>query len=260
MHKGGVQKGVSMPRLARKDIKGHYFHIMTRGINKEFIFKNNKNKRLYLKYLCNHINWDNTTILGYVVMENHFHMLVHTRSILDISRAMSRVDTRFAKYYNKSKERRGYVFEGRFKVQPIVDRNHLYNCLTYIHKNPVKAKMVTHESEYPYSSYWEYLDEKYLTSDQSAQILFGTSDKKKFFNLYLAIHNKQFDYAYFEEDEEIDYKGFVKELKSRDINDKDIIKILHFVYKVPIFKIAKLTGFPKYFVSQVRREGPINKL
>lgn len=151
---------------------------MTRGLNKEFIFKNDKNKRLYLKYLLNHTNWDKTTILGYVVMENHFHMLVYTKSITAISKTMSSVNTRFAKYYNKSIDRTGYVFTGRFKAQPIVDRNHLFNCLTYIHKNPVKANLCGHESEYAYSSYWEYLDEKFLISNQSAELLFGTADKK----------------------------------------------------------------------------------
>ena len=247
-------------RLPRKSLSGNYFHIMTRGLNKEFIFKNDKNKRLYLKYLLNHTNWDKTTILGYVVMENHFHMLVYTKSITAISKTMSSVNTRFAKYYNKSIDRTGYVFTGRFKAQPIVDRNHLFNCLTYIHKNPVKANLCGHESEYAYSSYWEYLDEKFLISNQSAELLFGTADKKKYFNLYLQIHNKNYGYAFFEEDEEIDYEGFLKELKSKDTSSRDIVKILHFIYKVSINKISKLTGFSKVIVSQFINEGPINKL
>ncbi len=249
-----------MPRIPRRTLEGQFFHIMTKGINNEFLFKNDKNKRLYLRYFYENIDWDCTTVLAYVVMENHFHMLMHTKSIMRFSTTMKKVNTRFAQYYNHSKDRRGYVFQDRFVSQPIVDRNHLFNCLTYIHKNPVKAKMVSHESEYEYSSYWEYLDNKYLISDESAITLFGTSDKTKYFNAFQKMHNKNYGYAFFEEDEEIDYKGFVNELRLKDVSEKNIIKLLHYVYKLPAFKLMKLTGFTKTFVSAVIREGPINKL
>ena len=61
-------------------------------------------------------------------------------------------------------------------------------------------------------------------------------------------------------DEEIDYKGLINELRQKDINEKNIIKLLHYVYKLPIFKLMKLTGNSKLFVHTAIREGPINKL
>ena len=249
-----------MPRIPRQFLEGHFFHIMTKGISNEFLFRTDKNKRLYLKYFYENIDWDCTTVLAYVVMENHFHMLMYTKALMNFSATMKKVNTRFAQYYNRSKERKGYVFQDRFVSQPIINRTHLLNCLTYIHKNPVKAKMVAHESEYEYSSYWEYLDEKYLISNESALMLFGTCDKTKYFNLYLKMHNKNYGYAFFEEDEEIDYKGLINELRQKDINEKNIVKLLHYVYKLPIFKLMKLTGNSKLFVHTAIREGPINKL
>lgn len=60
-------------------------------------------------------------------------------------------------YYNRKKERVGYVFRNRFKSQPILSKKQMYTCIKYIHMNPVKAGIVKEEKDYNYSSYNDYL-------------------------------------------------------------------------------------------------------
>ena len=54
---------------------------------------------------------------------------------------------------NKKRKRVGYVYRDRFKTQVINNEKHLYNCILYIHNNPVKANMCKKTSEYKFSSY-----------------------------------------------------------------------------------------------------------
>ena len=69
---------------------------------------------------------------------------------------MQKVNGNYARYYNYMENRGGYVFRDRFKSQPIMSKKQLYNCIRYIHLNPVKAKMVDKPEKYKYSSYKDY--------------------------------------------------------------------------------------------------------
>ena len=76
---------------------------------------------------------------------------------------MHKINGNYARYYNYMENRVGYVFRDRFKSQPIMSEKQLYNCIRYIHLNPVKAKIVENPEQYKYSSYRIYkrrLDEK----------------------------------------------------------------------------------------------------
>ena len=73
---------------------------------------------------------------------------------------MSNINTSYAQYYNKVEDRVGYVFRDRYRAEPIMTNSHLYNCISYIHNNPVKAGMVKTCGDYKYSSYNDYINNK----------------------------------------------------------------------------------------------------
>ena len=68
------------------------------------------------------------------------------------------VSEEYAKYYNKTQNRVGFVFRNRFDSKTIYNQEYLLQCIKYIHMNPVKSKVVKAEEEYEYSSYRNYLD------------------------------------------------------------------------------------------------------
>lgn len=151
-----------MPRHARTELNASFFHVMCQGINKEFIFDDNEFKKKYLNLMKKHIEKVNIDVICYCIMSNHVHILIYTNDVLQMSKYMKYVNTEFAQYYNFKKERVGFVFRDRFKSQPINNKRYLYQCINYIHMNPVNAQIVLNCEDYEFSSYNVFLSGKSL--------------------------------------------------------------------------------------------------
>ena len=150
-----------MPRLARNELEGKtLFHVMVQGINKEKIFEGEREKLDYIKLMNQHKEEFHVKIIAYCVMSNHVHLLINTEKIENLTHYMHIVNTSYGIYYNKNKKRVGYVYRDRFKTQVINDERHLYNCIIYIHNNPVKAGICKDTSQYKFSSYKSFFDKQ----------------------------------------------------------------------------------------------------
>lgn len=172
-----------MSRLARKYIQSNFIHIVTEGIKKEFIFYKEKYRSKYILLLKRYINeMSNSKVIAYCVMSNHAHILVYTEDIEEISMLMRKINTAYAIYYNKNEERVGYVFANRYYSQAIKDEAHLLICIQYIHQNPVKAGLVNLPTEYKFSSFKEFVENK--LDKKMARLIFGTENYlQEFYNL-----------------------------------------------------------------------------
>lgn len=177
-----------MPRLARKNLTSNYLHIIIQGINKEYIFNNDEFKKYYMSILKKNLSDTNILMLAYCIMDNHAHFLLYCENIEEVSKLMQKTNTTYAIYYNKTKKRVGYVFRNRFYSQMILTEQQLFNCVAYIHNNPVKASIVKHIHEYVYSSYKEYFQKKYLISNKSIELLFGSLENYK--EIFKEVHNR----------------------------------------------------------------------
>ena len=145
------------------------------GINKEYIFKNDEEKKKYLSLLKKYYKMYEVDIICYCIMDNHTHLILYSDNINNISNFMRMVNSMYAIYYNKKYSRVGYVFRDRFKSILIMTREQLYTCIKYIHMNPVKAKIVEKESEYKYSSYNDYLNKSGFLNQRILDFLFFKS-------------------------------------------------------------------------------------
>ncbi|MCL2375152.1 MAG: transposase [Firmicutes bacterium] len=164
-----------MPRRARQDYDGcRHFHVMVQGIGKENVFEGDKYKNFYLSCLKKHKNKYSVKILAYCIMDNHAHVLLSVDSIEALSQYIKAVGEDYARYFNWSQNRVGYVFRGRFKSEAIRDEKHLVYCVAYIQNNPLKAGMVDNAEEYKYSSYQDYLKSEGLVNFEEASIFYDT--------------------------------------------------------------------------------------
>ena len=158
-----------MPRFSRESINTTYFHVMTQGIDKKYIFNEPAEIKFYIKIMYELLKEHNVKIIAYCIMNNHAHMLIKTDQITELSKYMQRLNSKYAVYYNKIHSRVGYVFRDRFKSQGIYDEKQFYNCIKYIYDNPVKARMCKMPEYYPYSNYkkipLEMIDDKYTFID-----------------------------------------------------------------------------------------------
>ncbi len=67
-----------MPRKARMEFEGAVYHMMDRGNRMEAVFLDDEERRLFLKTLwqaCARTGW---RIHSYVLMGNHYHLLMET--------------------------------------------------------------------------------------------------------------------------------------------------------------------------------------
>lgn len=144
-----------MPRISRANLKASLFHVMTQGINKEYIFNNSEDIQWYLSVMSKLSEQYNIEIISYCVMSNHVHMLLKAEDTKELGKYMQKLSMKYGRYYNNKYNRVGYVFRGRYKAEAIMDEKHMYNCIRYIYNNPVVAGICSEPKEYPYSDYKE---------------------------------------------------------------------------------------------------------
>ncbi len=164
-----------MPRLARKNLTTSFLHVMVQGVNKEFIFNDNHCIESYMKIMQEIYPDFDLDILAYCIMSNHSHFAIHTEDIKQLSEFMYKVNSKYARMYNKEHGRCGVLFRNRFQIEPIYSQKHLANCINYIHQNPVKAKMVSKCEDYKYSSYNDYKLNKGIAQSDILKQIFGES-------------------------------------------------------------------------------------
>jgi putative transposase len=86
-------------------------------------------------------------------MTNHVHLLITPAREKSIGKLMQSVGRRYVGYVNHTYRRTGTLWEGRYRATLVDSEGYLLSCMRYIDLNPVRAAMVRHPREYPWSSY-----------------------------------------------------------------------------------------------------------
>lgn len=150
-----------MPRKMRIHYRGAMYHVMLRGNFKNIIFKT-ENDRLHLYKLFD----VSTKKYGYSIhlfclMDNHIHIVVEVDHI-PLRKIIQSISATYARYFNRSLNRIGHLFQGRYRAKLISNDKYLLELCYYIHQNPKSAKMVDNLDNYLWSSHLAYLGyEKY---------------------------------------------------------------------------------------------------
>ena len=165
-----------MSRVARKSYESCYFHVIVQGYEKEYIFQEDDLKEYFLHLLLEEVNRFEIELLEYCIMGNHAHILLYCDKIEQMSLYMKSVNTKYAMFYNAKMNRVGYVFRDRFLSKPIQEERYLYDCIPYIHMNPVEAGIVDMPGKYKYSSYNDFINKTGIVTDSVLVKLFGSKD------------------------------------------------------------------------------------
>lgn len=207
-----------MPRVARNQIETSFFHNMTQGINKEYIFEENRFKKKYMELLQKEADEFHIKLIAFTIMDNHAHILLYTENIKNMSLFMKKINERFAMYYNYINRRVGIVFRNRYKSQPILTEKQLSNCIRYIFNNPVRAKMVLNPEEYVYSNFQDFKKKDELNNllDEIYEKINHSIEFPEIFNEKLMAEANFLDTS---EDKEM----FIKELIRNYEKENDIV-------------------------------------
>ena len=142
-----------MARLPRFVMPGQPQHVIVRGNNRSEIFCAAADYQFYLEKLKLACQKHACTIHAYVLMTNHVHLLITPQEGQGISKTLQMLGRYYVQYYNYNYQRTGTLWEGRYKATLIDSEIYLLTCMRYIELNPVRAGMVDHPSDYPWSSY-----------------------------------------------------------------------------------------------------------
>ena len=130
-----------MARQPRFVIPGFPQHVIIRGNNREAIFYSDDDYNFYLEKL------------GSALKHYDVHLLITPWREDGISKVIQNIGRYYVQYFNLTYCRTGTLFEGRYKASLIDSNLYLLVCYRYIELNPVRANMVEHPAEYPWSSY-----------------------------------------------------------------------------------------------------------
>jgi putative transposase len=128
-------------------------HVIQRGNDRGACFNAESDFRLYLALLRELCDRYECSVHAYVLMTNHVHLLATPEHTDSISLVMKHLDQRYAQYANRRYARSGGFWEGRFRSSMVDSASYALICQRYIELNPVRARMVAHPADYPWSSY-----------------------------------------------------------------------------------------------------------
>jgi len=144
-----------MARQLRIEYPGAFYHIYSRGNQKQPIFLVDDDRYYFLKILDDTHKKFGLTIQAYCLMSNHYHLSASTPRG-GLARAMHFANTTYTVYINKKHKRCGHLFQGRYRSILVEASTYSLELSRYIHLNPVRAGLVPFPDQYPWSSYSEY--------------------------------------------------------------------------------------------------------
>lgn len=146
-----------MARLPRLTLPDYPHHVIQRGNNHQSIFTTSDQFKFFLGLLSEQSRNYEVAVHAYVLMSNHFHLLVTPRADNQgLPRMMQAVGRSYVRYFNDLNARSGTLWEGRYRSTLIDAQGYFLACQAYIDLNPVRAGLVTAAADYPWSSYAHY--------------------------------------------------------------------------------------------------------
>ena len=135
----------------------HVFHILTRGNNRQDIFRDKIDYQKYFEILDRYKERYQFKLYHYVLMTNHVHLVLETQEEGgNLAEIMKGINLSYAQYYKRRYDHVGHFWQDRYKSILISKDQYLLACGSYVELNPVRAGLVRDPKDYRWSSYLAY--------------------------------------------------------------------------------------------------------
>ncbi|MCP4717194.1 MAG: hypothetical protein GY868_18890, partial [Deltaproteobacteria bacterium] len=134
-----------MARALRIQYPGAYYHVSCRGNERRGIYKDAEDRDAFKYKLTQSLEVYGVELLGYVMMNNHFHLQLQTPRG-NLAEFMRHFNISYTAAYNRRHNRVGHLYQGRYKSFLIDADNYLLAVSRYIHINPINTKKLRKQS------------------------------------------------------------------------------------------------------------------
>jgi putative transposase len=158
-----------MPRSVRIEYPGAVYHVMCRGDRREAIFQDDADREMFLATLAEMCGRTGAVIHSYVLMSNHYHLLMETPAG-NLVTGMKWFQGTYTQRFNARHRLNGHLFQGRCKAIPMeTERPEFFRVVSdYIHLNPARAGLLDRREPelvgYRWSSFAEFVQKARLPS------------------------------------------------------------------------------------------------
>jgi len=144
-----------MARPWRIEYKGALYHVFSRGNEQGDIYRDGEDRLSFMDTIGEMSVRFDIDIFAYVMMNNHYHILFRTNRA-NLSKGMQWLGATYTRRFNNRHMRSGHLFQGRFRNIIVQNDAYLMQLSYYIHRNPLRAKMIKRLVDYKWSSYPAY--------------------------------------------------------------------------------------------------------
>jgi putative transposase len=128
-----------MARPLRIQYRDAYYHVTCRGNDRRSIYRDDSDRELFLEKLQASLEIYGVALHAYVLMGNHFHLLVQTPKA-NLSEFMRHFNIAYTGAYNRRHNRVGHLYQGRYKAILVEGDIYLLELSRYLHLNPIRIK------------------------------------------------------------------------------------------------------------------------
>ncbi len=132
-------------------IPGWVHHVTQRGNHRQTVFYSAHDRRVYLRLLADYFPLYEIRLIGHNLMDNHVHLAVIPKDKNSLSEGIGLLHHDFARWQNIQRHTTGHLWQSRFFSCP-VEEDRVWQVLSYVELNPVRAQMVEHAWEWEWSS------------------------------------------------------------------------------------------------------------
>jgi len=145
----------SMARPLRIQFSGAFYHLTCRGIERRNIYMDDSDRQRFLSLLGRSVETYQINLLAYVLMRNHFHLVIQTRKA-NCAEFMRHFNISYTGWFNWRHKRNGNLYQGRYHAFLVDADNYLLEVSRYLHLNPVRVNKL---ESLPWSERWRYVRE-----------------------------------------------------------------------------------------------------
>ena len=140
-----------MARSARIVIPHLPHHVTQRGNRREAIFFQDGDHEVYRDLLAEQAQKAQVEVWAYCFMPNHVHLIMTPKRDDGLGQAVGEAHRRYTNFINARGRWTGHLFQSRF-ASVAMDEAHFISAVCYVSLNPVRAGLVPHAQDWPWSS------------------------------------------------------------------------------------------------------------